>query len=405
MTTANDFFSQYATGYTPDAAATDFWNQKIASMGEAAALNEFLNPADPNAPRMVAMRMDSDFQKATGALPATAPNLLPSVENRFRTPEAKRAFEDKVATMFQSNFGRMPSTSELGDWTSKAQAMDMTAQGGYSAGDYDPRHTLLNTMQSMSNAAATQKGTTAPQMQTPVTPGTPSVLNRSAINLASSGAPLSQVQQASGALPGPAQQAPTSQVSGQPQFDIMSLLRNLGIGQQGGQMPGGQMGASPWSIPTQQQIRQPRQNLPQSPMGALSRGMSLDPLWFNRQRLAALQGQASGMPGGVARPAIQQQAPMQRNLGALGGWGQPAEMYKPPMQAGGGGGFAPRPGALDQVGVESGGYATLPGSGKTYSSPFGGGFNFNQLASLLTRGSASPDSVDAERIAAGLPVY
>ncbi len=63
---ANVLFNTFATGFRPDAAALEFWNNQIATMGPEAALNAFLNPSDPNAPRMAAMSADPDYLRATG---------------------------------------------------------------------------------------------------------------------------------------------------------------------------------------------------------------------------------------------------------------------------------------------------------------------------------------------------
>ena len=65
--TATDLFDYYATGYTPDANALSFWNNKINTLGYEGALNEFLNPAQGSAaPRYTYMSQDPDFLRAGG---------------------------------------------------------------------------------------------------------------------------------------------------------------------------------------------------------------------------------------------------------------------------------------------------------------------------------------------------
>jgi hypothetical protein len=70
---AKGLFDLYATGYTPDQAALDFWGNKIATSGYDAALNEFLKPAQGSAaPRATAMYADPDYIARMGGS-TTAP--------------------------------------------------------------------------------------------------------------------------------------------------------------------------------------------------------------------------------------------------------------------------------------------------------------------------------------------
>jgi hypothetical protein len=76
---AGNLFSIYATGYAPDQAALDFWNSRIATVGYDAAVNEFLNPQDLNAPRVNTMFGDPDYiarmgnRRTTTTTPTTTP--------------------------------------------------------------------------------------------------------------------------------------------------------------------------------------------------------------------------------------------------------------------------------------------------------------------------------------------
>lgn len=71
-TTARDLFDYYATGFNPDQAAIDFWNNKIATLGYENTLNEFLNPAQGSAaPRFSVMSQDPDYLKVAKPIPAT----------------------------------------------------------------------------------------------------------------------------------------------------------------------------------------------------------------------------------------------------------------------------------------------------------------------------------------------
>lgn len=62
---ARELFDTYVTGFNPNQDALNFWGNKISTMGQEQALNEFLRPSDPNAPRLAMMRQDPDFVRAT----------------------------------------------------------------------------------------------------------------------------------------------------------------------------------------------------------------------------------------------------------------------------------------------------------------------------------------------------
>ena len=68
---AAEMFNLFATGYTPDTSALQFWSDKIGNLGYQNALQEFLNPKDVNAPRSQAMLADPEYLTATGRGPAS----------------------------------------------------------------------------------------------------------------------------------------------------------------------------------------------------------------------------------------------------------------------------------------------------------------------------------------------
>jgi hypothetical protein len=74
---AGNLFRLYATDYTYDQDAINFWNNKIATMGYDAAVNEFLNPQDPNAPRNKIMFLDPDYIARMGNRQQPPPPITP----------------------------------------------------------------------------------------------------------------------------------------------------------------------------------------------------------------------------------------------------------------------------------------------------------------------------------------
>lgn len=70
---ARQLFDVYATGSEPSETALNFWADAIANQGLAGATNSFLNPSDPNAPRLGIMRNDPDYLAATQAGPEVNP--------------------------------------------------------------------------------------------------------------------------------------------------------------------------------------------------------------------------------------------------------------------------------------------------------------------------------------------
>lgn len=75
---AKELFDLYVTGSTPDKTALKFWSDKIADVGYEEAMNQFLVPADPNAPRMKIMSQDEDYLRVTGKAPPPAVNKPPA---------------------------------------------------------------------------------------------------------------------------------------------------------------------------------------------------------------------------------------------------------------------------------------------------------------------------------------
>lgn len=107
MLDANAMFGQYATNFTPDQTALDFWNNKIATLGYQGALNEFLNPSDMNAPRNQTMFADPDYAFAQSQLAAgfAPPTVMPQAT--FRSGVA--GYTPMTPTGFQ--FGVAPVTA------------------------------------------------------------------------------------------------------------------------------------------------------------------------------------------------------------------------------------------------------------------------------------------------------
>jgi hypothetical protein len=71
---ARQLFDVYATGLEPTESALNFWADAIANQGLAGATNSFLNPSDPNAPRLGIMRNDPEYLAATRPPPEVNPN-------------------------------------------------------------------------------------------------------------------------------------------------------------------------------------------------------------------------------------------------------------------------------------------------------------------------------------------
>lgn len=59
---ALDLFQTYATGYNPQFSGIDFWTNKIKELGLEGAKQQFLNPLDPNAPRLATMMSDPEWR-------------------------------------------------------------------------------------------------------------------------------------------------------------------------------------------------------------------------------------------------------------------------------------------------------------------------------------------------------
>ena len=62
--TPQQLFETYATGFTPNQEALDFWGNKISELGYNEAVRQFLNPSDMNAPRNATMFADPEYQAA-----------------------------------------------------------------------------------------------------------------------------------------------------------------------------------------------------------------------------------------------------------------------------------------------------------------------------------------------------
>lgn len=104
---AQSLFNQYATGFTPDQAALDFWNNKIATQGYQATLNEFLNPSDMNAPRNATMFQDPDYAFGRSQIAAGFTPPAPIPQGTFRSGVA--GYTPLAPTGFQ--FGVQPVTA------------------------------------------------------------------------------------------------------------------------------------------------------------------------------------------------------------------------------------------------------------------------------------------------------
>lgn len=74
LTQARQLFDVYATGSNPSQDALNFWANAIATQGLAGATNSFLNPSDPNAPRLGLMKNDPEYLAATRSGPEVSPN-------------------------------------------------------------------------------------------------------------------------------------------------------------------------------------------------------------------------------------------------------------------------------------------------------------------------------------------
>ena len=125
---AQSLFNQYATGFTPDQAALDFWNSKIATLGYQGALNEFLNPSDINAPRNAAMFADPNYAFARSGIEAGFSPPAPIAQGTFRsgvagyTPLAPTGFQFGVAPVTAPRYAFTPGVfnpgyiNEAGEW-------------------------------------------------------------------------------------------------------------------------------------------------------------------------------------------------------------------------------------------------------------------------------------------------
>ena len=93
---ARGLFDTYVTGTTPNQATLDFWANEIATKGLQGATQAFLNPSDPNAPRLAAMRQDPDYINAT-------------------RPAARGNYS--VTDMYYQYLNRAPDAAGLSFWT------------------------------------------------------------------------------------------------------------------------------------------------------------------------------------------------------------------------------------------------------------------------------------------------
>lgn len=142
-TTARDLFNYYATGFNPDQAAIDFWNNKIATTGYENTLNEFLNPAQGSAaPRFDVMSKDEDYLKIAKPIPATptAPepkeivDLVRDVDDRFSTVGAEQA---NVVPGGPANL-EARTVSDTGQTQTQQTAVDTSNFPKFEGKPYDP---------------------------------------------------------------------------------------------------------------------------------------------------------------------------------------------------------------------------------------------------------------------------